>query len=211
MTTRNIAIALFDPECTVRNSDWPRFTGFKNVGSPVIESGLFGLVDKGTRMHAFFKNTSFQDVVTNELVFVKRGIDVKGTPGHVEFNPDNTGMVLMSRPPEPDTSFKWLKPYTYIQEDGVEWDVYVLITGKDIYVGGTFNRVFKTHGYWSMGIWRPTDEEVVSDIFRIEQCTINYVVALGHPAMTSLTMFEDDPNYDKYKEVEVTREIPDYA
>ena len=62
-----------------------------------------------------------------------------------------------------------------------------------------------------MGIWRPSDEEVKSDIFRIEQCTINYVVALGHPAMTSLTMFKDNPNYDKYEEVDVTREIPDYA
>lgn len=211
MTKRNIAIALFDPECTVRNSSWPRFTGFKIVGNPVIRSGLFGLVDKGTRMHAFFKNTSFQDVVTNNLRFVKRGIDVKGTPGSVEFNPDNTGMVLMAPPPEPDTSFKWLKPYTYIQEDGVEWDVYVLITGKDIYVDGTFHQVLKTHGYWDMSIWRPSDEEVKSDIFRIEQCTINYVVSLGHPAMTSLTMFEDSPDYNKYKEVIVTREIPDYA
>ncbi|ARV76687.1 hypothetical protein PHABIO_56 [Pseudomonas phage Phabio] len=210
MSKRNIAIALFNPNCVI-NSSWPRFTGFKNVGNPVIESGLFGLVDKGTRMHAFFKDTTFQDVVTNELRFLTRGIDVTGTPLSTQFNPDNTGTVLMVKPPEPDTSFKWLKPYTYVQEDGVEWDVYVLITGKDLFVKGTFNRVFKTYGYWDMDIWRPSDEDVKSDIFRIEQCTINHVVSLGHPAMTSLTIFKDSPDYDKYREVDVTRDIPDYA
>lgn len=210
MTKRNIAIANFNPR-EVFNSSWPRFTGFKTVGRPVIESGLFGLIDKNTRMHAFFKDTTFQDVIVNSLSYVVRTDEVCGAPCSVTFDESNTGEIKMALPPHPDTSFRWLKPYTYVEVDGTEWDVYIVITGKDVRIKGTFHQTLKSDGYWDMGIWRPSDEEVKNDIFRIEQCTINHVVSLGYKAMTGITMFDDNPDYGKYREAHVVREIPDYA
>lgn len=211
MANRNIAIALFDPEEQVE-SCWPRFTGWKIMGSPHIESGLFGLVDKSTRMHRFFKNTDIKTVLTQQLRFKQRGIDVSVRCADVDFTSERGGNVKMPPGRTPDTSIKWLVPYTYIQEDGTEWDVYVVITGRDLLVMGDFQLSFKVDGYWDMGIWKPSEEELKSDIFRIEQATINHVNRLGHYAWYP-EFYIDDNNVSKYKYLrkEVVRELPDWG
>lgn len=212
MTKRNIAVALFDPDCNVRNSNWPRFTGWKMIGKPYIESGLFGLVNKNTRMHRFFKDTDIKTVLRDELRYKMSTPDVIGSPGLIDWTEENKGFVRMNLPPLPDVRIRYLSPYTYIQEDGVEWDVYVVITGSNIFVKGDFQRSFVTDGYWDMGIWKPSEEELRDDVFRIEQATINHVISLGHPAMTPVTYFDDDPRYgEEYKEAQVYRELPDWG
>lgn len=212
MANRNIAIALFDPK-EVDESCWPRFTGWKIMGSPYIESGLFGLVDKSTRMHRFFKNTDLKTVLTQQLRYKQRGIDVSVRCADVNFNSETSGTVLMPLARLPDTSIKWLAPYTYIQEDGVEWDVYVLITGRDLFIQGDFQLSFKTDGYWDMGIWKPSEEELKSDIFRIEQATINHVNRLGHYAWYPEFYYDETDGKKKYRQLrkDVVRELPDWG
>lgn len=211
MANRNIAIALFDPECSVDNSNWPRFTGWKQIGKPYIESGLFGLVDKNTRMHRFFKNTTIKYVLTQQVRYKQRGIDVRVRCAEIDFNKENGGTVLMPLARIPDNSIKWLTPYTYTTVDGIEWDVYPIVTGADIFIVGDFQLSFKTDGYWDMGIWKPSEQEMLSDIFRIEQATINHVVSLGHPAMTPVTYDECSPEYRTYKQRCVHQDLPDLS
>lgn len=211
MTKRNIAIALFDPEDNVYNSTWPRFTGWKETGKPYIESGLFGLVDHNTRMHRFFKDTDIKTVLQQNLRYRQRGVDVTSNAIDITYD-GNKGTVVMPAGRVPDLSISWLAPYTYIQEDGIEWDVYPIVTGRDIFIIGDFHRVFKTDGYWDMGIWKPEEEELKSDVFRIEQCTINHVISLGHPAMKPVTSDEKSPKYGTYVEKEgIYREIEDFS
>jgi len=211
MTKRNIAIANFSPS-VVEGSSWPRFTGWKMVGKPHIESGLFGLIDKGTRMHRFFKDTTFEDVLANQLVYEYR-TSVRGTPLSIEYPEDrNLGAEIIMAPlPTLDFSVRWLPPYQYIDKDHVEWDVYVVITSEDIYIRGDFQQSFITHGYWDMGIWKPSFKigEDWNDIKMIEQATINYVVASGYPAMGCINRIGDDGPRE-YVVKDVYQEIPGY-
>lgn len=208
MTKRNIAIANFSPK-EVFNSSWPRFVGWKLLGKPVIHSGLFGLVDASTRMHAFFKDTSIKDVLRDRLIYSYR-MEVKASPLGITYDPEK-GQINMPGPEKQDHSVRWLPPYQFIDETGTEWDVYVLITGKDIHIEGTFHKTLKSDGYWDMGIWQPKVEEGAewTDIQRIEQTTINYVHEHGYQAKTSITMFSDNPDYGKYHDCDVTCVVPD--
>lgn len=208
MTKRNIAIANFSPQ-EVFNSSWPRFTGFKVKGNPNIASGMFGLVDRDVRMHAFFKDTNIRDVLRDRLKYSHRQ-EVNGSPVDITYGTDDVGTVKMAPPKLLDMSIRWLPPYLFTDSQGVEWDVYPVITGKDVHIAGAFHETLKTEGYWDMGIWQPKVEEGKewTDIDKIEQSTINYVVSLGYEAMTNRTMFKDNPNYGKYHVVNVYQEVP---
>lgn len=210
MTKRNIAIANFSPK-EVFNSSWPRFVGWKLLGKPVISSGLFGLVDASTRMHAFFRDTSLEDVIATRLSYSLITPDVVGSPSLVSKVAADKSVIYMQAPRAVDTSISWLPPYQFIDETGTEWDVYVLITGADIHIKGTFHKTIKSDGYWDMGIWKPKIEEGAewTDIQRIEQTTINYVHEHGYQAKTSITMFSDNPDYGKYHDCDVTCVVPD--
>lgn len=209
MTKRNIAIANFNPS-EVEGSSWPRFTGWKMVGKPVIESGLFGLIDKDVRMHRFFKDTTIEEIIRSQLRYTYRQT-VTGLPRDVIFYPQGGGEIIMAPPGAQDHSIRWLPPYQYIDKDDVEWDVYVLIKGRDIYIEGDFQRSFKADGYWDMGIWKPklAIGEEWNDIKSIEQATINYVVASGYPAMACTNSIGDD-GPRQYKVVDVYQDIPGY-
>lgn len=211
MTTRNIAIANFVPN-EVHNSSWPRFVGFKDKRVPKLETGLFGLVDGNTRMHAFFYNTTIERVIEERLNYMVATPDIRSVAKSVTYTDQGVGMIEMPTGRKPDQSIRWLPPYQWVDAAGTEWDVYVLITGKDIHIKGNRDLSVKVDGYWCMGIWRPKfvegEPEVWTDIARIEQATINYVHTQGFQAVTSVTMFEDNPGYGTYKNCDVTREIP---
>lgn len=209
MTKRNIAIANFNPS-EVEGSNWPRFIGWKMVGNPVIESGLFGLIDKDVRMHRFFKDTTIEEIIRSQLRYTYSQT-VTGLPRDVIFHPQDGGVIIMNLPGVQDFSIRWLPPYQYIDKDLVEWDVYVLIKGHDIHIDGDFHHVFKSDGYWDMGIWKPKFKigEQWNDIQMIEQATINYVVASGYPAMRCKYSSSAKDGYE-YEIVDVYQEIPGY-
>lgn len=211
MTNRNIAIANFAPK-EVFNSDWPRFVGFKNRAEPEQRSGLFGLVDSSVRMHAFFENTTIKEILAEKLKY-SRQIRITAEPAAlVELDTNKYNIVMPARF-DFDTTVKWLTPYEFTDSAGKEWDVYVLITGDDIHISSIAGSHVSAEGYWAMGIWRPRPDEgaVWTDVQRIEQLTINHVVEQGYLAHTSITMFEDDPDYGKYRVVDVTAVVPTYS
>lgn len=193
MTKRNIAIANFSP-AVVRDSSWPRFVGWKMIGNPKIESGLFGLIDRDVRMHRFFKDTTIKEVLRDQLLYTYHQ-EVTASPLGITYEPD-FGRINMPKPKAQDHSIRWLPMYHYTDAEGTVWDVYVIITGDDIHITGDFHRIFKAEGYWDMGIWKPklAIGEVLTDIHKIEQATINHVVANGYPAMKpAWRMDKDDP------------------
>lgn len=207
MTKRNIAIALFDPECNVSNSSWPRFTGFKQRKTKEQPTGLFGLVDGSTRMHLFFKNTDIQEVLSSRVRFLKRGIDVISPASEIVFD-GNKGTVTLPEARKPDLTVSWLDPYTYKGTDGTEWDVYPVVTGRDIFIKGDRHGDYKTDGYWCMSIWMPKPDQLKEDMYRIEQSTINHVVKLGHPARSPVTYDHESPSYDRdYKVCDVHQDV----
>lgn len=215
MTKRNIAIANFCPD-EVATSSWPRFIGWKMVGQPVIESGLFGLVDSNIRMHRFFKDTTFKDVIQDQLVFSYR-TEVKASPLRVDFiqnKAETANVILPQSSIGPVFELTWLEPYQYIDKDHVEWDVYVLIPGRNLSIDGDFARTFKAQGYWDMGIWKPGPQELKdgwNDIIAIEQATINYVVSKGYKAWKyDYSDIVDGAKKHFYKEADVTQELPGY-
>lgn len=212
MTKRNIAIADFSPK-EVEGSSWPRFTGWKMIGKPVLESGLFGLVDSDTRMHRFFKDTTLEEVLATKLSYTYSA-RVSCLPMSIDFfEGQNGGDIIM--PPirdNMDFTIRWLPPYQYIDKDDVEWDVYVVITGADIYINGDFHRIFKSEGYWDMQIWKPrlAIGEQWNDIKSIEQSTINYVVTHGYTAQTKDYAASSEQGKLVYRTVDVTQDIPGY-
>ena len=211
MTNRNIAIANFAPK-EVFNSNWPRFVGFKNKAEAEQRSGLFGLVDSSVRMHAFFENTTIKEILAEKLKY-SREIRITAEPaGLVEVN-SNTYNILMPARVDFDTTVSWLTPYPFTDSAGKEWDVYVLITGADIHISSIAGSRVAAEGYWDMGIWRPKPDDgaVWTDAQRIEQLTINHVVHHGYLAHTSITMFKDNPDYGKYRVVDVTAQVPAYS
>lgn len=209
MTKRNIAIANFSPH-EVHNSSWPRFVGFKGKRERVKGGGLFGLVDKNTRMHAYFRDTTIQEVLETKL-FYKQTVQKFGRP-MTKLKFDDTGKAavgLALHNSDTDITVQYLPCFTYTDKDGIEWDVYPVVTGKDINIAMVPESDLIPNGYWDMGIWRPTEPEWENnDVYRIEQLTINHVVSLGHGAKTSITIFDDHPDYGKYKDVDVTKPVP---
>ncbi len=207
MTKRNIAIANFSPQ-VVEGSSWPRFTGWKMVGKPVIESGLFGLIDKDVRMHRFFKDTTIGEIISEQLRYIYN-TRVIAPPEAVIYHNDGTAELVMPKPKAQDHSIRWLPPYQFTDSSGVEWDVYVLITGADIHIKGDFFNIFKAEGYWDMGVWMPRFQigEEWNDIKKIEQHTINYVVSSGYPAMVRKGSFLDKEN--AYVEHNVSQLVPE--
>lgn len=206
---RNIAIANFFPK-EVPGSSWPRFTGWKLMGSPVISSGLFGLIDSNIRMHAFFKDTCLADVLNSSLCYRVITPDCIGSPIEVSRPIDQTCIIHMKHKVPLDTSIRWLPPYQYIDDTGTEWDVYVLIPGKNIVVDGTFHQTLKCTSFWDMGIWVPNVkvDDDWTDINRIEQETINYVVSKGYRAFKTAADDTGMNGQHNYVEASVTREIP---
>lgn len=203
----NIAIANFSPK-EVFNSNWPRFVGWQVVGVPPINSRLFGLIDANTRMHAFFKDTTIGKVLRDNLNY-SYSVSVNAAPLGITYE-DGHGQINMPLPRAQDHSVRCLPPYQYINEEGTQWEVYVIITGEDLHICGTANKVIKSDGYWDMGIWCPVikDEGDWTDTARIEQATINHVYKHGYVAKKRLTMFKDNPNYGKYIAVDYSKEIP---
>lgn len=211
MANRNIAIANFAPR-EVFNSSWPRFVGFKDVRTPVHGTRLFGLVDGNTRMHTFFYNTTIEDVLENHLNYKIKTPDVLSPAKSITYDQDGVGTIELPAGRKPDCSIRWLSPYQWVDANGTEWEVYVLITGEDIHIRGNRHLAVKSDGYWDMNIWQPSfktgEAEVWTDIDRIEQATINHVHEHGYQAVTNITMFKDNPNYGKYRNCNVVREIP---
>lgn len=206
MTKRNIAIANFNPS-EVFNSSWPRFTGFKTRGNPEKLTGFAGLVDADVQMHAFFENTTIEEVLSEYLVYTYE-IRVVAPPKNIIFN-GNKGAIVMPDSRPQDHTITWLPPYTYVDDTSKEWDVYVLIKGTDIRIAGTSDKKILSEGYWDMGIWQPKIdiETGWTDTDRIVQQTINYVHDHGYIGKKSITIFRDSSNYGKYENVDYRRTI----
>lgn len=209
MTQRNIALALFAP-CEVFNSSWPRFIGFKRTSSPIQSSGLFGLVDANTRMHTFFFNTTIEEVLATKLIYATNNPNTTSRAYSCTTLSEKKVKVNLPDPRKPDHTVRWLDPYVWTDKDNIEWYVYPVITGADINIKGTTRLETKADGYWDYGIWQPkiNPDEEWTDIQRLEQSTINYVISCGYTGKTSLTMFKDDPRYGTYVDTNNYVEIP---
>ena len=212
MTKRNIAIANFGPREVV-GSNWPRFTGWKIVGEPVLKSELFGLVDADVRMHQFFRDTTIEEVLTSKLLY-SYSARVRALPLSIDFliGQEKADIVMPPIRDDLDFTIQWLPPYQYIDRNDVEWDVYVVIPGTDIHIEGNAQLTIKSKGYWDMGIWKPklAAGEEWNDIKSIEQATINYVVTHGYTARVKDYSAIAEKDSVVYKCIDVRQDIPGY-